>query len=78
MKKLEALIGLITFTGLSFCVCAQEVTNSPARESEVTDRTSIKTSLKPVVVTADPLSGDQADIAQPVSVLQREDRKSVV
>lgn len=72
MKKLEALIGLITFTGLSFCVCAQEVTNSPVRESEVTDRTSIKTSLKPVVVTADPLSGDQADIAQPVSVLQRE------
>lgn len=25
-----------------------------------------------MVVTADPLSGDQADIAQPVSVLQRE------
>nr|WP_275689207.1 TonB-dependent receptor [Nitrosomonas sp. HPC101] len=27
--------------------------------------------LKPVIVTADPLSGDQADISRPVSVLQR-------
>ena len=62
----------MTFVGLSSCVCAQEITNNPVRKSEVTDRALFKKLLKPVVVTADPLSGEQADIPRPVTVLQRE------
>ncbi|WP_300088534.1 TonB-dependent receptor [uncultured Nitrosomonas sp.] len=68
MKKLEILIGLVTFTGLSFCVCAQEVTSNPADIPGDTNPTP----LKPVVITADPLRKAQTTIPQPVSVLRQE------
>lgn len=68
MKKLEILIGLVIFTGLSFCVCAQEVTNNPA---DILGDTN-PTPLKPVVITADPLRKAQTTIPQPVSVLRQE------
>lgn len=71
--KPGALTGLIVFAGLlvSFCACAREVSevsDGMAFESAATESIS----LQPIVVTADPLSGTQADIPKPVSILQRE------
>lgn len=57
----------MVFSGLSFCACAQGVTDNPVRSSKETDPTL----LKSIVITADPAGGARSDIAQPVTVLSR-------
>ena len=59
---------MILLSGLSFCACAQEVTNSSVHASKETGPTL----FKPITVTADPAGDARSDIIRPVTILSRD------
>ncbi len=56
------------FMGLSSGACAQEKVSNPVHEPGAADPVS----LKPVIITADPLRGAQTDVTRPVLILSRD------